>query len=136
VGQSAGSRCSGIPAGATASTFPTFDAAARLRSDNLVGDLEFPDGITVGLGGAPAPTLAAPYANVPSDSACTFCSGTDGRGAIVFDYRGRASFFDGSGARLGVIGGTIALQGPADLHGFRALVISAATGTVVAVNAG
>jgi prepilin-type N-terminal cleavage/methylation domain-containing protein len=122
--------------GGTAPNFQTFSATASPRADSLIGVLEFPNGITVGFGGSAAPTLRAPYANIPSGSACTFCSGTDGRGAIMFDYRGRAWFYDASGTRLGVTGGTIALQGPDEMQGFRALVISAATGSVVAVNAG
>ncbi len=119
--------------GATAPNFASFDPTAQLSSDNLLGDLSFPIPVTVGLGGAAAPALRPPYSSLPS-GACTFCGGTDGRGAIVFDYRGRARFYSDVGNPQAVFGGTIALQAMPDVPGFTMLVVNAATGSAFTLN--
>jgi prepilin-type N-terminal cleavage/methylation domain-containing protein len=120
--------------------------SAESRGDDreaLLGTLELPRGIIVGLAGQAAPTLDAPYSAITT-GACTFCgSGPGGRGAIVFDSRGRARFHTGNAAALEVFGGTIALQaapevagGAPVIDGYRLLVITAATGSVRALDNG
>jgi prepilin-type N-terminal cleavage/methylation domain-containing protein len=120
--------------GAASPNFNSFDASRSFGNENLLGEIAFPGGTTIGLGGAAAPTLAAPFSTITA-GACTFCSTSgDHRGAIVFDYRGRARFYQTTGAPLAVFGGTIALQGGTELTGYRMLVIGAATGSVIALN--
>jgi prepilin-type N-terminal cleavage/methylation domain-containing protein len=123
--------------GGTAPNFKNFDPTAPAATDNLLGKLDLPMGITVGLGGIAAPTLNAPYSAITA-GACSFCdTGGDGRGAVVFDPRGRAKFYNtGSGAELQVFGGTIALQGTPNIQGHRLLLISKAGGSVRAVDNG
>ncbi|BDG09092.1 pilus assembly FimT family protein [Anaeromyxobacter paludicola] len=123
--------------------FDGFDPAAPAEAGRtFLGSLDLPAGIVVGLGGAAPPTLAPPYSGILA-AACSFCaSGNDGRGAVVFDARGRAGFHSADGAPLAVQGGTIALSGPGsaatlqDASGYRLLVITGATGSVRALNNG
>lgn len=56
--------------------------------------------------------LPAPFDNLPVDSDCTFCGGGAGsrRGAVAFDYTGRATFYSATGAPLGVTtGGSVTI---------------------------
>ena len=102
----------------------------------ILETLDLPREVTFGLGGLAAPTLAAPF-NLVTAGVCSFCSVSgDGRGAVVFDSRGRALFYQGSGAALSVMGGTVALQGPSYMSGYRMVVITTATGSVKAFNNG
>jgi Tfp pilus assembly protein PilE len=123
--------------GATAPNFASFDPTAPAATDNLLGKLDLPRGITFGLGGMAAPALEAPYSAIAA-GACSFCAaGGDGRGAVVFDPHGRARFYSAPGAELSVFGGTIGLQGPTDLvSGYRLLVISKPGGSVRALDNG
>ena len=120
-----------------APNFDTFDpTTAPANTDNLLGKLDLPMGITVGLGGIAALPLDAPYSAITA-GACSFCkTGGDGRGAVVFDPRGRARFYSGAGPALQVFGGTIALQGTPNIQGHRLLLISRAGGSVRAVDNG
>ncbi len=122
--------------GGTPPNFASFDPHQLAAADNLLGKLDLPKGITVGLGGAAPPTLTAPYSGITA-GACSFCAGSgDLRGAVVFDPRGRASFHSGTGAALDVFGGTVGLQGTPDVNGYRLLIITSATGSVRVVNDG
>ena len=124
--------------GAVAPNFDAFDPVAPgVPGDSLLGNLDLPLGITFGLGGAAAPVLDDPYKSIPV-GLCSFCASTgDDRGAIAFDYRGRARFYPSCGAPLAVPGGTLALQGNQDLRGsFRLLVITTATGGVRSLSGG
>jgi Tfp pilus assembly protein PilE len=116
--------------GATPPNFASFDPATPAAADSLLGKLDLPLGITFGFGGVAAPTLDAPYSGIAT-SACSFCAtGGDGRGAVVFDARGRARFYSAPGAELTVFGGTVALQGSPTVEGYRLLVISKPGGSV------
>jgi type II secretory pathway pseudopilin PulG len=116
--------------GSTPPNFGTFDPAKPAAADNLLGKLDLPLGITFGFGGLAAPTLEAPYSGIAT-GACSFCAtGGDGRGAVVFDPRGRARFYSSTGAELSVFGGTVALQGTPNVQGYRLLVISKPGGSV------
>ena len=122
--------------------FGGFAAGGSVNSDAMLGSYEFPRGITLGLGGAPVPALEEPYKTLlltaspdaVAVGACSFC-GAD-RGAVVFDARGRARFYQGDGDPLNVFGGTIALNGAPDVTGYRLIVITAATGGVRGFNNG
>ena len=112
------------------------DPAAAGRAD-VLETLDLPRDVTFGLGGLAAPALAAPY-NLINAAACSFCApGGDGRGALVFNSRGRALFYQASGAPIApASGGTLALQGPAFMPGHRLVVITATTGSVKTFNNG
>jgi prepilin-type N-terminal cleavage/methylation domain-containing protein len=51
----------------------------------------------------------APYADVPLDVPCTFCTGPDGRGAIVFDPLGSVAFYDRNGPPLALDAAALSL---------------------------
>lgn len=121
-----------------APNFSGYDPANPLASGTLdvLETLDLPREVTFGLGGLAAPTLTAPY-NLITAGTCSFCAASgDGRGAVVFDPHGRALFYQGNGAALTVMGGTLALQGPAYMPGHRMVVITTATGSVKAFNNG
>lgn len=118
------------------SAFDPADPTTVAARGEVLETLDLPLNVTVGLGGIAAPTLAAPY-NLIAAAACSFCaSGGDGRGAVVFDPRGRAHFYTASGASLALWGGTVALQGPAGMAGYRMVIVTSATGSVRAINNG
>lgn len=112
--------------------FDDWDASKGSPVDawNLVGTVELPRGITVGLGGETAPTMSAPYDTV-TVSACNFCkTSADGRGAIVFDSRGRAQFFKQCGPAEAVNAGTLSITGSPTIPGYRLFLITPSTGAV------
>jgi len=116
--------------------FSPADPSTTWSRGEVLETLDLPLNVTVGLGGLAAPTLAAPYNHITA-SACSFCAASgDGRGAVVFDPRGRAFFYTASGAALAIWGGTLALQGPAGTSGYRMVIITTATGSVRAINNG
>ncbi len=115
-----------------ATTLATFDGskAGYVESLNLIGDVDLPKGITIGLGGATPPTLPAPYDAV-TVTACNFCSTSgDGRGAVVFDSRGAARFFPAVGNPVSLIAGTVALNAQPTIKGYHVLFITPTTGAV------
>ncbi len=116
--------------------FGAYDPASPISpnsSSDAFETLDLPRGMSFGFGGLATPTLTAPY-NLITAGSCSFCSGS-GKGAVVFDSRGRARFFNANGAPLAVAGGTLALQG-SDVDGYRFVVITSATGSVKAFNRG
>ncbi len=118
------------------SAFDPADATTTSDRGEILETLDLPLNVTVGLGGLAAPALAAPY-NLVTASACSFCASSgDGRGAVVFDSKGRARFFTASGAALTGWGGTLALQGPTGLTGYRMVIVTSTTGSVRAINNG
>jgi prepilin-type N-terminal cleavage/methylation domain-containing protein len=102
-------------------------------SSDAFETLDLPRGMSFGFGGVATPTLTAPY-NLITAGSCSFCSAS-GRGAVVFDSRGRARFYNANGAPLAVAGGTVALQG-SDVTGYRLVVITSTTGSIKAFNRG
>jgi prepilin-type N-terminal cleavage/methylation domain-containing protein len=120
-------------AGPAHPNFNAWDASstAGVAAENLLGSIELPTGVTFGLGGVPAPTLAAPYSGATA-SKCNFCSSSgDERGAIVFDSRGRARFYSAADSPpLSLLSGTVAVSGSPDVAGYSMLLISPTTGAV------
>ncbi len=55
-------------------------------------------------GGVTMTSAEPPFAGLPVGSACTFCSGTPLRGAIIFSADGAARFVDGTGAAVAANG--------------------------------
>ncbi len=115
------------------SSFSTWDATkyTDAGAGTFMGSVELPRGVTISLGAATPPALRAPYSAITA-AACNFCSSSgagDVRGAIVFDSRGRARFYDGNGTVQGLAAGTIALTNP-QVSGYRLVVVSGGTGLV------
>lgn len=75
----------------------------------LLARIDFPRGVVAGVL-PPMPAAPAPYTAINTAVACTFCqTGGDGRGAVRFDSRGRATFFNATGAALDTWGGALSL---------------------------
>ena len=84
-----------------------------------------------------AVVLPAPLAGVDVTKACSFCGGlADGRGAVVFDPRGRATFYgDNAPVAQPPVGGSFSLFS-ADVQGTRTIAITGAAGGLRVFNNG
>jgi hypothetical protein len=106
--------------------FSLFSTAAALNFDNynpgvlaatapgkVVTTLDLPSGVKVGPAtGLGAASVPFPYSGVATNVSCSFCNGSGNhRGAIVFDARGRASFYSATGTALGASGGSFSIYG-------------------------
>lgn len=129
----------------SASGAPSFGGynAAVLASNaqsQVVSTLDLPRGVTIGppTGMGSTATLPAPLAGIDVRRACSFCSTTgDGRGAIKFDGRGRASFYTANGAPLAIpAGASLSLTAAPEIEGMRTLAITPVTGAVRTFNNG
>jgi prepilin-type N-terminal cleavage/methylation domain-containing protein len=105
-----------------------FDATAALTFDGyspdnlpapsggaVVTTLDLPAGVNVGpLTGLGVSHPPYPYDGAKTDVDCSFCSSTSPRrGAIVFDARGRALFYDRvASTKLADTGGSISIYAP------------------------
>jgi len=92
--------------GAGVPNFGSLDPMAPVAGGNsvVVDTITMPPTANIGATGIAA--LPAPLATIVVNADCGFCSGGgDRRGAVVFDTRGRARFYDGVGAALVVTGG-------------------------------
>lgn len=109
------------------------------RSQVLV-TYDLPAGVVLGpatgLGGSAK--LPAPLDAVDVTKPCPFCdAGSPPRGAIRFDPRGRATFYDAAGVKAAAgfsTGGALALTST-DVGGLKVLAVVASTGAVRLVNA-
>lgn len=111
---------------------PATPASAALSQ--VVATFDLPRGILLGPldGMGASAALAAPWDGIAVTSACSFCT-TSGarRGAIVFDPRGRASFYSQNGPRMAVQkGGSVTIHAPELGSASRTLVITSSTGAV------
>ncbi len=84
--------------------FATFDPASSRATPNgqILDAVDLPRGVVVGPStGSGTATLPFPYDSIRTDVACSFC-GPDGgqRGAVVFDPKGRTTFFDVDGTTI------------------------------------
>lgn len=117
--------------------------AADSRSE-VLETLDLPPAVRIGPANGMGATavLPAPFAAIPVNLDCTFCAGTGAgrRGAVLFDSRGRATFYAANGAPLTVAGGSLSLTIPGLAAGaanqVRTLAVSASTGAVRAVTNG
>jgi type II secretory pathway pseudopilin PulG len=117
--------------------FRTYDPALAPTSwvSDIFETIDLPRNVVFGNGGLAPAALTAPLNLVPVGT-CTFCGALpDGRGAVVFDPRGRALFYGDAGNPLAVFGGSVALASP-DLVGHRLLVITTFNGSVKAIHNG
>jgi prepilin-type N-terminal cleavage/methylation domain-containing protein len=93
--------------------FETYDPATTAAGprSQVVDTMDLPFLVSVGPpDGWGAGTMApAPYSGIALDRACAFCTGPNGRGAIVFDPVGTASFYAGNGPALPLPGAALSL---------------------------
>ena len=113
---------------------PAADTASE-----VLDTYDLPRGVVIGppAGMGSSATLAAPLAGLDVTRACTFCGGlADGRGAVVFDPRGRATFY-GQNAPVAQppVGASVSLYA-SDVEGTRTIVITGATGALRVFNNG
>lgn len=127
--------------------FDDYDPAVEAHGprSEIIGVIDLPDGIQVGpqTGLGTSAALPAPWGGIPVTADCTFCegAGTDRRGAIVFDPRGRARFFSKTGPALSVDGGSLslvipALAGASGQNQIRTVAVGSSTGAIRAFNNG
>lgn len=102
-----------VPAGVL--NFDGYDPAALAATPpgRVVTTLDLPPGVKIGPPiGLGVAALPFPYGGVTTNVACSFCTGTNRRGAIAFDQRGRVSFYSASGTPIaGVSGGSVSIYG-------------------------
>jgi prepilin-type N-terminal cleavage/methylation domain-containing protein len=125
-----------IAGGILATYVPSVLSHAGLNPE--VTTLDLPTGIVFGpvTGQGSAATLQAPLAGVDVTKACSFCSTTgDGRGAIRFDSKGRASFYSGTVAQTVNGGASMSLNAP-EIGKTWTLAITSAAGAVRLVGGG
>ena len=106
-------------------------------TSDVIATFDVPPGVLIAASTATPPALVAPYAGVPVNVDCSFCAGTgtDRRGAIRFDSRGRAFLYATSGPPLTDSAGTLSLTTP-ETGGQRTLLVTAGTGSVSLRNSG
>lgn len=125
---------------AAAVNFDGYDpstTATGARSE-ILGVIDVPRGYLFGPATGQAPrTLAAPYANLPVATDCTFCLGAGlggRRGAVVFDHAGVARFQSATGppagALAGAVGGSVSLTSRSAPGEIRTIAVVAATGAL------
>jgi prepilin-type N-terminal cleavage/methylation domain-containing protein len=109
----------------------------------VIATIDLPNGVVVGpaTGMGSTATLPAPFTTLPVNQDCTFCLGAGAarRGAVVFNSRGRASFYNADANPLPVDGGSISLTSTeltSTVPLVRMLSISATTGALQSVNQG
>ncbi len=110
------------PSSGTLLTYANFQPPGNispLREQGLLVDSKYLDGYsmsakasTVRFGVSGTVLYDAPFAAL-TPSACSFCSGSPKRGAIVFSADGSARFFDGAGAQVVLASGNIAQRSAA-----------------------
>jgi prepilin-type N-terminal cleavage/methylation domain-containing protein len=108
--------------------------------------LDLESGVTIGppAGMGPAAVMPAPYDDIPINTACAFCTGALGRGAIAFQPDGSVDFHAGIGPAIGTLpqGASLSLT-QADaaetdgsraatyfVNGVRTIVIASANGSM------
>lgn len=121
--------------------FDSYDPARRTAGGRsaVLDVLDLPREIRVGpaTGMGAAAVLPAPLAGIPVNVACSFCGGlADGRGAILFDPRGRAWFYGQNGPPAAVAQGASFSFFSPEMPGSRTVVITNATGAVRTLNNG
>jgi prepilin-type N-terminal cleavage/methylation domain-containing protein len=115
-----------------------------LPTSNLAGSLsqilttyDLPQGVVIGpaAGMGASARLPAPLDGVDVTKDCSFCdTATVRRGAVRFDSRGRATFYDAAGVKAVTGGGAFSLTSSA-VGGLKVFAIVASTGAVRLVNA-
>jgi prepilin-type N-terminal cleavage/methylation domain-containing protein len=114
---------------------PTSNVAGSLSQ--IVTTYDLPPGVVIGPSGGMGASarLPAPLDGIDMSKDCSFCdTATVRRGAIRFNSRGQASFYDATGLKV-VTGGAAFSLASSDVGGNKVLAIVASTGAVRLVNA-
>jgi prepilin-type N-terminal cleavage/methylation domain-containing protein len=94
-------------------TFDAYDPRVEEAGprSQVVETMELPFTVTFGPvdGWGVGTTAVAPYAGIPLDRPCVFCTGANGRGAVVFDPLGAVTFYDRDGPPLPLPGAALTL---------------------------
>lgn len=124
------------------SYLPATPAALPGGRSQVLETLDLPRSVIIGpaTGMGPGAVLTAPLDGIDVTRACSFC-GTlaDGRGAVVFDARGRAWFQGANGPPLPLDKGasfSLTTDAATGVPGTRTLIITTTTGAVRALSAG
>ncbi|HVP66532.1 MAG TPA: prepilin-type N-terminal cleavage/methylation domain-containing protein [Anaeromyxobacteraceae bacterium] len=121
--------------------FTTLNPGSPASGPNstIIATWDVPSTVTIGpvTGAGATAALPAPYATIPVNVDCSFCGNLpDRRGAVVFDARGFATFYNNVGLALpNTTGGSLSLAAP-DVSGQRTLLVTAQTGSVSLWNQG
>jgi prepilin-type N-terminal cleavage/methylation domain-containing protein len=75
-------------------------SSAAGSASEVLEVLNLPASVVLGPvdGQGPTAVMPAPFANIAINQPCVFCTGTNNRGAIVFDPVGSVTFYSGNGA--------------------------------------
>jgi prepilin-type N-terminal cleavage/methylation domain-containing protein len=114
---------------------PTSNVAGSLSQ--ILTTFDLPAGVVFGptAGMGSAATLPAPLDGIDVRKACSFCdTASVSRGAIRFDSRGRATFYDAAGQKTVNGGGSFSLTST-DAGGLKVFAVVASSGAVRLVNA-
>jgi prepilin-type N-terminal cleavage/methylation domain-containing protein len=114
---------------------PTSNLAGSLSQ--ILTTYDLPAGVVFGpaTGMGSSATLPAPLDGIDVRKACSFCdTGSVRRGAIRFDSRGRATFYDAAGQKTVSGGGSFSLTST-DAGGLKVFAVVASSGAVRLVNA-
>jgi len=95
--------------------FGGYDATTRAAGamSEVLEVADLPPNVRVGPvdGMGASATLRAPFAGIAINTRCGFCTGTGGRGAIVFSPLGHVTFQEGNGPPLALpVGASISLR--------------------------
>jgi type II secretory pathway pseudopilin PulG len=108
-----------------------------IPNSDILEVLDLGNGINVGpaTGQGAGRQLLAPFARLMLDSDCTFCGAAPRRGAVVFDYNGRARFYTGVGQPIGgAVGGSLTMVSTSQPGELRTLAVLAGTGALQTIN--
>jgi prepilin-type N-terminal cleavage/methylation domain-containing protein len=117
------------------SYLPTSNVAGSLSQ--IVTTYDLPRGVVIGPSGGMGASahLPAPLDGIDVTKDCSFCdTASVRRGAIRFNSRGQASFYDAAGIKV-VTGGAAFSLASSEVGGNKVLAIVASTGAVRLVNA-
>lgn len=117
-----------------ATNFADYDAKdpSASGSSAVLDVIDLPTPVVVGpeFGQGKAAAMPAPFSGVAINTFCSFCTGTDRRGALAFDQLGFVTFHAKNGVPLDLAqGGSLSITSP-DSQEIRTFVVQASTGAV------
>jgi prepilin-type N-terminal cleavage/methylation domain-containing protein len=125
--------------------FTFFSGAAAINLENLsdaapvadtrseiVDTIDLSDGLVIGpaTGQGVSALMPAPFNGIAINVACPFCTGTGGRGAMVFQPNGSVTFQDRNGPALAMPQGASLSVTKTDSEAIRTITVAAGTGAM------